>query len=531
MADQQQYVLFSAMKNEAPFILEWVAYHRAIGFTRIVVFSNDSDDGTTELLDALDGAGIVEHHYQDVPEGVSAQINAARIANEANIIHHGDWVIWIDADEFLNIKVGEGTVQELAASIGDRHGMLINWRIFGDSGNQRFSGRFISQRFTQASRLRAPANAEAKTFFCHSKAFKGFASVGINRPAVSYAGVLRRDDFVNGSGNVLTADRRVDRWLNGEDFARLARVSRNDIGNKIAQINHYCVRTGDMFALKRARGRGWAAGEIGTTNSRHTDNFYRRMNKNAQSDSTILRFESAVDAGLQNLLAVNGIYEAHEHGLRRTASAIARSESAQAAPFPEAEIPQIFKITLPKAEEAAVRKQYGNAECILEYGSGGSSFVALEVGCATLFSVESDPNWAESIDQSLRHFYPDAFFRVHFVNTGPVGAWSRPIDSSGHQLYPKYAASVWDRQDFVQPDVVLIDGRFRLSCFWTVVMRTERRVTILFDDYLERPEYQWIEEFLPRTALHGRMAEFRVAPGLNFRPYLTKILESYLDVR
>lgn len=37
------FTLFSAMKNEAPFLLEWVAYHKAIGFDRIVIYSNDSD--------------------------------------------------------------------------------------------------------------------------------------------------------------------------------------------------------------------------------------------------------------------------------------------------------------------------------------------------------------------------------------------------------------------------------------------------------------------------------------------------------
>jgi hypothetical protein len=36
-------VLFSAMKNEAPFVLEWIAYHKAIGFDEIVICSNPSN--------------------------------------------------------------------------------------------------------------------------------------------------------------------------------------------------------------------------------------------------------------------------------------------------------------------------------------------------------------------------------------------------------------------------------------------------------------------------------------------------------
>ncbi len=46
-------LIITCMKNEAPFILEWVAYHRSIGFTDFLVFTNDCDDGTVELLDTL----------------------------------------------------------------------------------------------------------------------------------------------------------------------------------------------------------------------------------------------------------------------------------------------------------------------------------------------------------------------------------------------------------------------------------------------------------------------------------------------
>ncbi len=45
--------LVSAMRNEGPFLLEWIAYHRVIGVDRIVVVSNGSTDGSDELCTAL----------------------------------------------------------------------------------------------------------------------------------------------------------------------------------------------------------------------------------------------------------------------------------------------------------------------------------------------------------------------------------------------------------------------------------------------------------------------------------------------
>ena len=42
------------VKNEGAFLLEWLAHHRASGFTDVLVFSNDCSDGTDLMLDRLD---------------------------------------------------------------------------------------------------------------------------------------------------------------------------------------------------------------------------------------------------------------------------------------------------------------------------------------------------------------------------------------------------------------------------------------------------------------------------------------------
>ena len=53
-------VIITCMKNEGPFILEWIAYHRAIGVDDFLVYTNDCNDGTDELLDLLQDRGIVQ---------------------------------------------------------------------------------------------------------------------------------------------------------------------------------------------------------------------------------------------------------------------------------------------------------------------------------------------------------------------------------------------------------------------------------------------------------------------------------------
>ena len=41
------------MKDEGPFLLEWVAYHRLIGVNDILVFTNDCSDGTDQMLERI----------------------------------------------------------------------------------------------------------------------------------------------------------------------------------------------------------------------------------------------------------------------------------------------------------------------------------------------------------------------------------------------------------------------------------------------------------------------------------------------
>ena len=97
----------------------------------------------------------------------------------------------------------------------------------------------------------------------------------------------------------------------GETVARAFYRSRGDRFNrvttpgdwwKLAQVNHYTLRTPDVFQQKRARGRGNRA-HVGV-NDRHTDRFYRRMNMNETEDRRILRFEDSTTHEIARLTAL-----------------------------------------------------------------------------------------------------------------------------------------------------------------------------------------------------------------------------------
>lgn len=172
------------------------------------------------------------------------------------------------------------------------------------------------------------------------------------------------------------------------------------------------------------------------------------------------------------------------------------------------------ELTLPDAEAARVARAYEAAEAILEYGSGGSTVLAAELAGKTVFSVESDRNWAEMMRGWLRRNPPAANTRVEVIwaDIGETGEWGKPVNRRGWRQYPEYPLAVWQRPDFVQPDVVLVDGRFRPGCAMATAFCTQKPVTLLVDDYAPRKGYHAIEEFLGCPRLTGRMAEFDVAP-------------------
>jgi len=173
------------------------------------------------------------------------------------------------------------------------------------------------------------------------------------------------------------------------------------------------------------------------------------------------------------------------------------------------------ELTLPAAEAAHLRAAYAGAEVILEYGSGGSTVVAAEMPGKTVISVESDKDWAQMMRDWFVQSPPADGTTVNVIwsDIGPTKAWGFPSDQSGWTRYAQYPLAVWDLETFRQPDVVLVDGRFRVGCAMATALRTTRPVTLLFDDYVPRKQYHRIEQFIgaPRRVI-GRMAEFEVVP-------------------
>lgn len=120
--------VISCQRNEALWLCEWVAYHRAIGFDRIFVVSNDCTDGSDLILDRLEALGEVIHLRQSPPPGTAPQPAGCALALAHPAMAEVEWALHSDSDEFLNVTCGAGQVGDLLAAVGEADCIAIGCR-------------------------------------------------------------------------------------------------------------------------------------------------------------------------------------------------------------------------------------------------------------------------------------------------------------------------------------------------------------------------------------------------------------------
>lgn len=93
---------------------------------------------------------------------------------------------------------------------------------------------------------------------------------------------------------------------------------------------------------------------------------------------------------------------------------------------------------------------------------------------------------------------------------GEVKEWGAPKTNDKFENFWAYMSRPWQiaRDQHLHPDVVFIDGRFRVASFLFSLVSSRVGTQILFDDYFDRPHYFIVEQFCQFESRHGRMAVF-----------------------
>ncbi len=317
--------LFSSAKNEGPFLLEWVAYHLLSGFTDIVIYSNDSTDGTTELLDALDESGVISHVLQDLAPDQIPQNEAAETGYDHQAFEHVEWLMWLDSDEFLFCSNPENNVVELIHKIEPMAaGMTVNWLNFGDSGYAEWTEGPVTQKFLHRGNENSSRTFRFKTLFKKTDKVRGF---GLHRPFFVWGYTAEDGTFINSAGQEM---HDLFYRAGGGRRHRLGDSPPDLVAHDWATIFHYAVKTRDCFELKKMRGQGTKATGAENRATRFREKYWNIFNRNEVHDPRMQDHAHRLQAKMDELLSDPTIAEAQQNCIARYKAALKQLHSLQA---------------------------------------------------------------------------------------------------------------------------------------------------------------------------------------------------------
>ena len=188
---------------------------------------------------------------------------------------------------------------------------------------------------------------------------------------------------------------------------------------------------------------------------------------------------------------------------------------------------------MPQEAVSVLAEAIRQAACYLEYGSGASTVLAMDLGVPTIISVESDRAWVKRLSDKLAgRLDPDRHFLLH-ADIGPTKAFGYPVSDAQWRNYRTYPLSAWElcRSRGLTPDVVLVDGRFRVACFLATLLFGRPGCRILFDDYDSRPHYHTVCAFAGSPCMLERVADFTVPDGIDRDRVWEALLQAVTDPR
>ncbi|HBS49636.1 MAG TPA: glycosyltransferase family 2 protein [Rhodobacteraceae bacterium] len=327
-------VIVGCMKNEAPYILEWVAYHRAIGVDNFLIYTNGCEDGTSEILDRLQELGVLQHRNNDDWKGNSPQQYALNQSLKEPVIRNAEWIIHIDVDEFMNVRCGNGTLPDFFERVPDATNVAMTWRLFGHNGVTRLEDRLVIDQFETCAPKFCPKPHTAWGFKTMFRNIGAYEKISCHRPNKLSEAFRDKVKWVNGSGRDMTKEAADNGWRN----------SKKSIGYDLLQLNHYALRSAESFLIKRQRGRAL-----------HVDrsiglNYWIRMDWSDYRDITIKRNLPRVRAEYDRLLADARLGALHQGGLDWHR---AKARELHAIPEFEELYQQALKVKLTETERAA----------------------------------------------------------------------------------------------------------------------------------------------------------------------------------
>ena len=137
-------------RNEAPYIAEWIEFHRLVGVERFFLYDNGSQDDHLAVLNPyVEDGTVVLQHWPFVPGQGPAYMDCLKWHR-----YESRWIAFIDVDEFL-FSPTEPQLPNVLREYETWPGVAVNCLMYGCSGHRSRPAGLVTENYIR--RLNIPA--------------------------------------------------------------------------------------------------------------------------------------------------------------------------------------------------------------------------------------------------------------------------------------------------------------------------------------------------------------------------------------
>lgn len=248
-------------RDEAPYLREWLEFHKLVGAERFFLYDNGSSDGSSAVLAPYIESGEATvtdwpHHPGQLPA-----------YNDCIRRHREDsrWIAFIDLDEFLFSPTGR-PVPDVLREFERWPAVGANWAVFGTAGHVEKPPGLVIESYVQIWR--------------NPRARRTIKSIVDPRRVVE----CDNPHYCKYRDGELAVD-ELRRPIEGPDFALTPTPSRS-----LLRVNHYWTKSEEEFRDKLSRRQAASGGGLRKQVSPEPGD---------SRDETILRYVPALREALQ----------------------------------------------------------------------------------------------------------------------------------------------------------------------------------------------------------------------------------------
>lgn len=168
--DHYRLAVMAVFQDEAPYLKEWIEFHRQVGVEHFYLYNNFSVDGYKKVLKPYIDEGLVElidwpYESHSLQEWNHVQCKAYMHSIKL-MKGHVDWAAFIDVDEFM-VPIQHDSLIPLLDEF-DNHlqvgGIGINWVVFGTSNVEKIpDNKLLIETLLFRAALTHPLNKHIKS--------------------------------------------------------------------------------------------------------------------------------------------------------------------------------------------------------------------------------------------------------------------------------------------------------------------------------------------------------------------------------